>query len=556
MNKKSKSNQWLKKSAAVSLAALLGVTAAPVSVFAEGTYNEIEKAAMTDAITKFAADYAKGFEEYDNLKSGMHEDMTLTLDDAGRSLLGFMTPVDLSWFKDARISSDISIADGAQFMNAGLYLNDTKICTLEYYFDMENLEIYMKIPELRDGYIKLNYADALEAQEAALKAQQEALQSDEDLPDDFDMEEFAEASSVFNSAEFMKGYMTVLGDLPSFMPETSVVEELLNKYGSILFNHTEEAASGEESLTLGAVTKDCTVYEGRLSQAAIKALMQEFLDTAKADEQLKTILDSWDEKLPEAQNLYQSFLNSVDKGLSEVAALDPDDDNSYLSSKIWTDENGEVTGRFLSLFEDDEVTPLVNWQMLKDNDNFEYLMQFGPEDEGFGLTGNGQITGGMLNGTYTLSAEAAPVASIEVTDYNTEDAENGYLNGSYKVTPIVDETEDPAYAALKNFALLMDITSGKDSGNIDLSLASAGASLATLSVEAALGVTVEKPDTADLTDLYDAMDETAMTEYMSGASVEALLENLLAAGMPEEVLMSLFNGGAAPEAGIEESAIE
>lgn len=555
MNQNFKRNPWLKKSAAVCMAALLGVTAAPVSAFAEGTYNDVEKAAMAEGIKNFALNYANGLSEYDAVKSGIHEDMILTIDDAGRSILGFMVPVDISWLKELKLSTNVSMAEGAQFMDAELLLNDTKLCTLEYYFDLANMVIYIKIPELREGYLKVDYAAAMAAQQEALEAQREEILASEDLPEDFDMDAYMEEldtlSSSFNSVDFMRGYMSVLSDLPAFMPDSAVIEELLNKYGSILFNHTAEGTTGEETLTIGDITKNCTVYEGQLTQEGAIAMMQEFLDTAKADEQLKNILNSWDEKIPEAEDLYDTFLFALEEFSDDVADLEADDDTSYISSKIWTDENGEITGRLLSVNEDGETIPLVNLQTLNDGNNFESLFQFGPSDEGMELKGNGQITDGILNGTYELAIENESVASIEISNYDKNSAKDGYYNGNYKITPIVPETEDPSLKVLENFGLLMDIVSDKDSGNIDLSLTSGGSTLGRLSIVADTGVTVEKPDTADLTDVYDVMNEEAMTEYMSGVTFDTLLNNLLSAGVPEEVIMFVLNGGSPVDEGAE-----
>ena len=56
-----------------------------------------------------------------------------------------------------------------EFMDVNV--NGTKICTIEYYFDTENSEIYMRIPELSDGYIKMNMEQM--TQEAVEEADQE-----------------------------------------------------------------------------------------------------------------------------------------------------------------------------------------------------------------------------------------------------------------------------------------------------------------------------------------------------------------------------------------------
>lgn len=548
-----KSKQFLKKSAAVCTAALLSVTAAPVSAFAEGTYNELVKNAWTEAIANFTAEYARSFEEYDMLKSGMHEDMTLTLDDAGRSLLGFMVPVDISWFEELNFSSDVTIAEDGEFMNAGLYLNGTKICTMEYYLDFDNLDIYMKFPEFHDGYLKMNYADSITQSQAELEAEIQAMEENGSTPEE--IEEFAkfseELTSGITSPEFFKTLLQITGDLPAFMPEASVVEELLNKYTGIFFDHVAEADASEETIALESISDTLTVYEGQLNDTAATAMMQEILDTAKSDEQLKELLNFWDEKLPNVENLYQSFLDMLEE-CSVKLNEEEINDALYLSSKIYVNKDGEIVGKDLSFTEEDNTTPLYNLLTLRDEENYESRFLFGPADDGFSLTGSGQISGSTLNGAYTLSVNDTPTASIEVRDYDTEATKNGCFNGSFEITPIAAVGENESYNMLQNFSLITDIASERDSGTFDLTLASAGVSLGRLSIAANMGAAVEKPDTADFTDVYNLTDEAAFNEYMSTMDFETILDNLRTAGVPEELITAALSGGA-PEEGYEDN---
>lgn len=552
MNQKLKRKHLLQKSAAIGMAALLGVTAAPVSAFAESSYNEIEQAALTEFINGFIKNYSKGFTNYDAILNGIHEDVTFTLDDAGRSLLGFLIPVDISWFKDLRLSLDGSgtSADGsATFMNGGLYLNDTKLLSLEYTFDYETMDIYFRFPELNEGCIKLDYDDALAAEQEALAGSEELpseeLPSEEDTLSEDPVVDVEIGFSDTYSPEFWNTYTTVMTDIPSFMPEASVVEDLLNKYGSILFNHTTEVPGSTESYTLGSITQDRTVYEAQLTEAETSAYLQEILETAKTDEQLKDLLNSWDEKLPDVENLYDSFLEGVDDALSEFMPV-ADDGSSFISSKIWVDEEGKTTGRLLSISDSGDTIPFLEWQMLENGENFEYLLQFGPAEEGIILSGNGTITNGLLNGTYDLLLESVPYITIGVTDYDTSAAETGSYNGSYKFTFDAAIMENPDLNMLQNFALLMNLSTSKDSGNIDFSIASADAVLGTISISAGLGTPVEAPDFTGCT-MYDAMDEASMNEYAAGITLDTLFENVISAGVPEDVLIALFVGDTMEE---------
>lgn len=76
---------------------------------------------------------------------------------------------------------------------------------------------------------------------------------------------------------------------------------------------------------------------------------------------------------------------------------------------------------------------------------------------------SGQIDGGKLNGTYKISQDDTAAAVIEVKDYDTESAKEGYLNGNYTITFPADSSEDTdsSLSMLENFALVLDLNSAK-----------------------------------------------------------------------------------------------
>ncbi len=558
-------NQKFKKFTAISLAALLGLTAAPASAFAQ-SFTEIEQPALTNAISTLAQQYAQSFEEFEALQSGIHEEMTFTLDDAGRSLLGILIPVDISWFKDVRLSADISMEESTQFMTAGVYMNDTKICTLEYFFDLENLEIYMRIPELREGYIKVDYEETLKQQKAMLEQQRQALEESGEVSQAAEDALESMENSSFSDPAFIKEYMKFLTNLPEYMPEATTAENILNKYSSILFDHIENTeASESETLDIAGASEECTVYEGILSQTNARSFLKEVVETAKSDEEIKEILDKLDE------SLYQNFMDALDE-TSENLSEELEDDGSHISAKVWVTEDNTIVGRSLTLNDTDESIPIYDWKRITDGSNVQSSLAIGPEDEGFSISGKGIIENDILSGQWLLKTSSgdydtesgetpAPTdwLTINVNSYDTTALKKGCFKGSYSFgLPSVlsaDATpeENAANNPLASFQLLLDIDSDRDHGNVSLSLTNEGVSLGSINVGANLGVTAEKPDFADLTNVYDSMDEAAMNEYMSGITLDTILNNLVESGMPEELLMQLLTGGTAEEEALPEA---
>ena len=538
--------KWLRKTTAICTAALLGTAVIPSTAFAADGYASIEKNAWAEEVKNMASSYAASIEESQALVSGMQSDISLKIEDSGRSLLGFVAPFDISWLNDITLANTVSFTDGKEGLLMKVLLNDNQICSLEYYLDPESQDVYMRIPELSDKYFKTNLKEAADRQASNIESDIEELtpgDTDVDIPTD----NFASAysDSISLSASLMS-------DLSSALPEASVIEALLDKYGSMLFDNLTEGESSQETLTAGDISQDCTVYEGQISSEDAVKTATELLEAAKSDSDIESILNTWNDKLSSDENLYESFTAAVDKGLNALKDTDTSDsEDSYLSTKIWVDENGRIAGRALEIQEGDTTTPILTWQMPENGSDFGYLLTIASDDiNTYSLSGSGQIDGDKLNGTYELSLADSISAIIEVKDYDTVSAKEGNLNGNYKITfPSSDtDNEDDYYSSiLENFALVLDLNSEKDSGSVALSIENAGSTLGTLSITGGAGEAVEIPDLASLKDVYDANNNDDMNAYAATLDFTSIMDNLSKAGVPDEVITYILSGGSATE---------
>lgn len=538
--------KWLRKTTAICTAALLGTAVIPSTAFAADDYASIEKNAWAEEVKNMASSYAASIEESQALVSGMQSDISLKIEDSGRSLLGFVAPFDISWLNDITLANTVSFTDGKEGLLMKVLLNDNQICSLEYYLDPESQDVYMRIPELSDKYFKTNLKEAADQQASNIESDIEELTPD-DTDVDIPTDNFASAysDSISLSASLMS-------DLSSALPEASVIEALLDKYGSMLFDNLTEGESSQETLTAGDISQDCTVYEGQISSADAVKTATELLEAAKSDSDIESILNTWNDKLSSDENLYESFTTAVDKGLNALKDTDTSDsEDSYLSTKIWVDENGRIAGRALEIQEGDTTTPILTWQMPENGSDFGYLLTIASDDiNTYSLSGSGQIDGDKLNGTYELSLANSISAIIEVKDYDTVSAKEGNLNGNYKITfPSSDtDNEDDYYSSiLENFALVLDLNSEKDSGSVALSIENAGSTLGTLSITGGAGEAVEIPDLASLKDVYDANNNDDMNAYAATLDFTSIMDNLSKAGVPDEVITYILSGGSATE---------
>ena len=538
--------KWLRKTTAICTAALLGTAVIPSTAFAADGYASIEKNAWAEEVKNMASSYAASIEASQTLVSGMQSDISLKIEDSGRSLLGFVAPFDISWLNDVTLANTVSFTDGKEGLLMKVLLNDNQICSLEYYLDPESQDVYMRIPELSDKYFKTNLKEAADQQASNIESDIEELTPD-DTDVDIPTDNFASAysDSISLSASLMS-------DLSSALPEASVIETLLDKYGSMLFDNLTEGESSQETLTAGDISQDCTVYEGQISSEDAVKTATELLEAAKSDSDIESILNTWNDKLSSDENLYENFTTAVDKGLNALKDTDTSDsEDSYLSTKIWVDENGRIAGRALEIQEGDTTTPILTWQMPENGSDFGYLLTIASDDiNTYSLSGSGQIDGDKLNGTYELSLADSISAIIEVKDYDTVSAKEGNLNGNYKITfPSSDtDNEDDYYSSiLENFALVLDLNSEKNSGSVALSIENAGSTLGTLSITGGAGEAVEIPNLASLKDVYDANNNDDMNAYAATLDFTSIMDNLSKAGVPDEVITYILSGGSATE---------
>ena len=198
----------------------MGISAVPATTWAADSYKETEKAAFAKMIEEFGADYAKSLSEMDTEEVKGNAEIKVSLEDGGKAILGMLSPVDISWLADASISGNVSMSDKSMTEFMDVNVNGTKICTIEYYFDTENSEIYMRIPELSDGYIKMNMEQM--TQEAVEEADQE-------LDSSF--------TTSLDLADSMNSYFSTLENLP----EADLVTSILTRYTDIIFDNVADA---------------------------------------------------------------------------------------------------------------------------------------------------------------------------------------------------------------------------------------------------------------------------------------------------------------------------
>lgn len=533
-----KQRHLIRKSAAVFTAAALCISAAPVSVWAEDDYKTQAK----DSLAGFAKDIAKKYEssmsavDMNADSFGVKMNLGLSIDPSVAPMLSSLVGIDMSWLSKISLAMDQKLKNNILGVQYDIQLNDTEICPVNAYMDMITNDVYMNIPTISDGYIY--GGDELLAEEFEEDTDIDTGEDSLILPENFSMSEYMQT-----------------------LPSAADIEDFLNHYGSILIDKADEVETVEESLYASGAEQNCTRYTGYYLPSTINNMGKDLAAAAKEDARLKEFLDNFSEIYSPEENLYDYLIQSLESsGGDEV----PSDEEGFLTFSVWKDENGKTAGFETSVFGgtdpqtgEDSVVSFV-YQNPKQDNNSGLIISFSDGTNYLDLQGSGTITDGKLDGMYTLHYNNDILFHVNVTGYDTEAAKSGSIIGKYsfKAAEGLAGANEELYSMLSAFTLDADLNIQAAEQKYSLSLVSSDTALATLDINMVSSSDMEIPDLSALENVYDASDETSMNGFAATLNLEPVLNNLLTAGMPEELLMALLYGDTAGEAYTEEPGAE
>lgn len=514
----------LRKSAAAVSASVL-VLSLPVTASADGTaYCEREKEALKAACESLAEEWDKSLEtslkEDGSLASDAVMDINLTVEDAGRSMLGMLTGMDLSWLQNVILHMDASVADSKEAVKMTALVNDSAVCSMYTLMDYLSGMEYIQIPELAPGYLKASLEEA--------------------------------------GADAVSGYMAAMSDIledpKAVLSEGAVLGEIMERYGTIIIDHMQEGASVDESVSIDGIGEECTLLEGQIFEDDMMTIAKEILTTAQTDEQIKEILTKCTEINPQSGDLNEQFQSFLADTLTELEAPSTEEEaedtaNQYIASRIWVNNENRIVGREIALCEGVDSDVSITWKNPKNEDASGFLLSMYSEGSEISITGNGQTAGDTLNGTYSLVTDGIVMMEIAVENFNSNANGEGYPAGTFTMTFPSGETEED-YNPLSAFSLVADLSSSSTDQSVDLklNLLSSGASLCSLNFHiAAGGDGVEAVEEKDMGTVYDLTSEEDMTAYEAAMNFDTIRANAEKAGVPSEIIDMIAASMTEPE---------
>ena len=510
-----------KITAAAAVSALLFSSSGTVLA---ASYQEAEKAALSQFIKGFSSYWDVVMEDQEKAMAGTKAVMTLKLEDGGKTLLSAASGgMDFSWLNILTMDMTAAVTEGKEIVNGAILLNDSPLCNMNMYMDLNELVEYLQIPELSETWMKMPLLDSLEI-------------SEEELAQTFESEEEMQAYMEYMEAykASMKNNFKVLSDLTSFLPDTATVSALLDRYGNIIIDSTAEGTSSEETISVEGISEDCTVYESQITEAGVLSMMKNILTTAKEDQELKGLLDKWSET--SGEDLNAQLQTNADALLADLTG--EGSDAAVVTSKAWVNADGKIIGREISAEDETGSIPVFTWKNPSSDEKSALFIEFGAGEETMTFTGTGQSSEGLLNGEYVFAVNSVKMLGIKAENLETHPKVPGYYNGKIGVS-VLDAGTEEAPNPLAAFGLDINVASDAEAktNQVDFTVTNSGAALVTLSVNGGYAdASVSAPEQAVLDASLDITEEGAETSYIQGMDWTAILDNASAAGAPAELV--------------------
>ena len=464
--------------------------------------------------------YDSCLEQQKKTGKGATVNLTARLEDGGRSLLGTVVPMDLSWLKEISLNTTGRSDESAFGAESTLSLNDTPLASLHLSGDFDLQEIYMTIPEISSDYLGMNLSSIL-----------------------------GQYGGDFSSLQSLEEMMT---DLSEFCEDGDTVEELLVRYGTIVFNHITDVEKSSETLEINGISEKVTTLEARITPSDFAAMGKEMIPLLRKDDDLRQIITACGKMaaLQDSGNIdgnsyYQEFLYLLDSLESELNQLAENADYYYLLSRICIGKSDQITSRTLTLVANGEYLQLLSYSKPQNGKTFALNTTVNLEDYTMTISGSGTVSEKKETADYTVSVNGIPYLRLRTSDFDTEKAKKGYINGTFTLSPLAGISSlsgaDELGGILNNYALKFNCNSSEKSSQIELSVMSTDLPLITFSSEylyESSGAT-DFPKNSDK--VYNLENEDEILQYVSSINWDQVLQILHKTEIPAEYMTVLEN---------------
>ena len=492
----------------------------------EEYYVYVEKSNLETTTSTFYSllnlgDSKKEFKE--GTKFSVKMEMGDGISDVADLVLG--SSESIKWLKSVEFSG---VAHVSNDLISGTFkgtLNEKDIVEASMLTDIKNENMYFNVPLLTgDKFIKISN-DASEGE------------TSDDL-----LGGLIEDNPIFSAISELDKE-----DVDKILPSEKVFAELLVKYFNVLVNNLGEASTYSDTLVIDGVSQSCTLITLKVDEKDFYNGIKAVLNEVKTDEEIEKIVRAYAVQIEEDPDQFMDdFVKTVFFAIEEIdmrlSSLSEKTESEIaeeeVTLKTWVDNKGNIVARKFGVKKGEfflgnakKGSDLATEVYFKDEEGKEIVK----------FTGKGTLKGDKLSGNYALKFEDKEIIKVNVADFDLGALEDDYeVYGKFTVSVGSDlvetvfgesEVSEEILNLVKTAEIKFDF--GKKAFAFEIATNNKTCikiSASETKIDYADSVIPEESKTVDIT------DEEALGEMLAEFNVETIINKLIEAGVPQELI--------------------
>lgn len=436
-----------------------------------------------------ASGYSDALDTYAKNDQKISNEISLEVSDSFKQLISSTASEEiaeaLSEIDSVALVMDSNVKDENNSTNAKLKINDDVLMSYDTAYYAEDEKLYIKIPELSDKYLCYNIAD-------------------------------------LNKNSFGKRNITPQ-ELVKALPDSNELRTLVKDYFDIAVDNVDEITKSGDTLEVDGVKSNCTLLEMKISEEDAVNIFKGVLEYAKDDNNLKQIIENFDNELSLDMYDEAEFVEAIENTLNNIDTNSIDSENSRtIFYNVWADAKGEIVGREIT---DDSNSFSFKILSPKNGNKVAYEISFEAEGQKIAVVGSGTENGNKLTADMNVEFLGLKLINISIEDFCMDNKEasgcvtiktGSDLTGILQMSGIT-----PEYVALVNgLELKLTLDGNSKEAKCNLELLSDGKDFVALKTDTKISK-ADKIESAP-TQAYNANDSAEMYKWAQSFDINKI----------------------------------
>lgn len=485
-------------------------------------YKYVELKTVKSGTDTVADYYALIKESFTDNEMKVQGSLRPVLGDAAKELLKDGLPedlnLDLNWLNDLKISYTGNYKDNVLLFELAVAVADGDPLKAVAILNQKDSTLFAALPSASDTYLELGMDNGAAADDMSV------------------------APPTLATNSLLGEWLTdpeLADDLREVLPTDKELDKLLDRYLALVLDMVEVSASKDTTLSIEGVEQKCTESTITITQKQCSDILIAVLNEAKMDKDIKAIIADV-QKLVEERvegeeiDLYDAYTKALDEALTSLKDAENEATNeTFATLTAYISNQHEVIGRRIAV----AGTEVLYYATAQKGSTFATEMTVANMAK---LRGNGTKKGDVVNGQYDVEVQGTVVAELTVKDFDEDKVKDGYLNGTFRITPkkaLLEMMGMDEEAALLigtyDPSLELVAKSTKNASETAINLYKGESLLFGLVSESKTG----KADAVAVPEkTIDATDEEALMAWFNEIEGETMPEKLESIGVPKEIM--------------------